>query len=55
MNSVILKVSEFFIGMLVAAVLIGVYYAIKDRKPTKQNLDNYNYGGRSMSAVSDAQ
>ncbi|CAK8694696.1 unnamed protein product [Clavelina lepadiformis] len=40
-----------FIGMLAAAALVGIYYAIKDRKAKNQTLVNYNFGGRSMSAI----
>ncbi|XP_076800752.1 sodium-coupled monocarboxylate transporter 1-like isoform X2 [Clavelina lepadiformis] len=40
-----------FVGMLAAAALVGIYYAIKDRRVEDQTLDNYNLGGRSMSAI----
>ncbi|XP_076800744.1 sodium-coupled monocarboxylate transporter 1-like [Clavelina lepadiformis] len=40
-----------FIGMLVVASLIGIFHAIKDRRTRSENIENYNYGGRSMSAI----
>ncbi|CAK8694689.1 unnamed protein product [Clavelina lepadiformis] len=38
-----------FIGMLVLAAFVGIYYAIKDRN--KRDIDTYNYGGRNVSPV----
>ncbi|CAK8681466.1 unnamed protein product [Clavelina lepadiformis] len=38
-----------FIGMLVMAALVGIYYAYKDRG--RKSIENYNYGGRDVSPV----
>jgi len=37
-----------YAGTIGLAVAVGIYYAVVDRK---KNVDNYYYGGRSMSPV----
>jgi len=39
-----------FPGLLFLAILIGIYYAVKDLR--KSDTDTYYFGGKSMSPVS---
>ena len=43
------KLKTKFLVMLGLAIVIGVYYAWKDRK--KETMDTYYFGGRNMSPV----
>jgi len=46
----LMKILHCFSGLLLLAIAIGIYYAVKDRR--KNDTDTYYFGGKTMSPVS---